>query len=76
MAWDSVPPVFFQPLPSLHVCPDGVEHSSIALQDRSCRHFAAHRILDIMDSDIVPFLSSFEINPSSENNVDAGEDTA
>uniref|UniRef100_K1QG89 Angiopoietin-4 n=1 Tax=Magallana gigas TaxID=29159 RepID=K1QG89_MAGGI len=29
-----------------------------------------------MDSDIVPFLSSFEINPSSENNVDAGEDTA
>lgn len=76
MDWDSVPPVFFQPLLSLHFCPDGVKHSSIALQDRSARHFAAHRILDIVNSDIVPLLFSYGMYPSSENKPDTGEDTA
>lgn len=40
------------------------------LQDMSCRHFAAHRKLDIVNSDKVPLLFSYEMTPSSLNNPD------
>ena len=68
VAPDSTPPVFFQPLLSLHSSPEGVVHSSMALQSKSSRHLAAHLVFVFLfvkyPLDKVPFASAYDMSPS------------